>query len=410
MLADPRILEAALRLVPYPIALVEPDSQVVFFNRAAERCTGFAEADVLGKPLETLARFCRTTLPLGEASGSPLGHMAVFEALADAPVSRSSAAMGAILGRSPAIRAIVDTVRRLGPSEAAVLVTGESGTGKELVARAVHAASRRSKGPFVPLNCAALPAELVESEVFGHVRGAFTGAIRDRLGAVEQADGGTFFLDEIGDMPMALQSKLLRLLQEKTFQRVGDSQLRQANIRVVSATHVDLARAVVEGRFRQDLLYRLRVIPLHLPPLRERPEDIVQLATLLLARRSTDAGRPALHFGTGALRLLETHPWPGNVRELVNVIDYVIALAKGDEVTEEELPVDVGTQITPRQRPAPRGRYASTDRRTDGTEAARIRKVLDAHGFHRQRSADALGMDRVTLYRKMREYGIDGPR
>ncbi len=265
-----------------------------------------------------------------------------------------------IVGRSAALRRIVDTIRRLAGSDAAVLITGESGTGKELVARAVHATSRRRSRPFVALNCAALPADLVESELFGHVRGAFTGAVRDRKGAVESAEGGTFFLDEIGELPPAIQAKLLRLLQEKTFQRVGDSMTKTANVRFVSATNVHIQRAVKEGRFRADLLYRLQVIPIHIPPLRDRREDIAPLATWLLARRSVAAGRLPMRFSPDAMRQLERYTWPGNVRELINVVDYAIALTEDSLVTLRDLPESLTVKNGPLVAGTPRtGRYTA---------------------------------------------------
>ena len=308
-----------------------------------------------------------------------------------------------LAGRSPAIRRVADTVRRLSGSDVPVLITGESGTGKELVARALHDSGRRRGRPFVAANCGALPAELAESELFGHVRGAFTGAFRDRVGMVEAAEGGTFLLDEIGDLPLSLQTKLLRLLQEKTYQRVGESVTRRADVRIVAATHVDLQRAAAEGRFREDLLYRLRVVPISLPPLRDRIEDIAPLASMLLSRRAIEAGRLPMKLSRSALDVIERYAWPGNVRELINVLDYVVALCPGEMVEPGDLPEGMSGREAPA---APgRGRYVrSAD--PDG-ERDRIAAALRDNGHHRQRTAAALGMDRVTLYRKMKELGLD---
>jgi DNA-binding NtrC family response regulator len=299
----------------------------------------------------------------------------------------------------------VDTIRRAAPSEATILITGESGTGKELVARAIHDASRRAAKAFVALNSAAIPHDLLESELFGHIRGAFTGAQRDRRGQVALADGGTLFLDEIGDLAMPLQAKILRLLQERTYQRVGDSSVLKANLRIVAATNVNLQLAVSEGRFRQDLYFRLAVIPLRIPPLRERREDIAPLATYLLSHRAVAAGRKPMRFSPEAMRLLEAAAWEGNVRQLVNVVDYVVALCESDTVDARALPEDLSPILAREADVARRARYQGPTRGED--EATLIRRTLAAHGFHRQQTAAALGMDRVTLYRKMREYGID---
>ena len=438
------------RIVEYldePLFVVDTERRIVFFNRAAERLTGRRREDVLGRTCSEGLRcsVCgpscgalegrenpdqffelptagggrvlvrRKVVPLRDDQGQIIAAVETLheeEDLIPARLSRpsrpwdpeESAPLRAIVGRSKEIRRIVDTIRRLARSDATVLVTGESGTGKELVARAVHGVSRRRDRPFVAVNCAALPADLIESELFGHVRGAFTGAVRDRMGAVEAASGGTFFLDEIGDLHPSLQAKLLRLLQERTYQRIGESATRTADIRVVAATNVDLNRAVAEGRFREDLYYRLRVVPLHIPPLRERGEDIAPLASYLLARRAVAAGRRPMRFTPNAMRVIENHAWPGNVRELVNAVDYVIALAPAEQVTDQDLPDDVRQPRASMQEFASRGRYAAAE--SEEEERARIVAALKSNQYHRQRSADALGMDRVTLYRKMKELGI----
>jgi len=321
-----------------------------------------------------------------------------------------------LIGRSPGLERIFRLIENLEHSEATVLLTGESGTGKEVVARAIHARSPRRAGPFVALNCGALPGELLESELFGHVRGAFTGAVRDREGRFEMAAGGTLFLDEVADLPLHLQVKLLRVLQERTFERVGESQPRHTDSRIVAATNVDLKRAVAEGRFREDLYYRLRVVPIEIPPLRERREDIEPIATFLLARVGARQGR-ALRFSPDVLRLLLEHPWPGNVRELENTLEYAVAVCKGQTILPDDLPGEVaaqGSYAVARVDEAPAGparsrAAAAAARRaeTDAVDAARIRGALEACHWRRHEAARVLGMSRTTLWRRMRELGLE---
>ena len=238
----------------------------------------------------------------------------------DSTLAAAGSPFPGLIGRSPAMGRVFRLIENLEQSEATVLLTGESGTGKEVVARAIHAHSPRRDGPFVAVNCGALPGELLESEMFGHVRGAFTGAVRDRVGRFEVARGGTLFLDEVGDLPLPLQVKLLRVVQERTFERVGESQPRRTDARILAATNLDLRRAVSQGRFREDLFYRLRVVPIEIPPLRARREDIEPLAGYLLARVAARQGR-ALRFSPDALRALLDHDWPGNVRQLENALE-----------------------------------------------------------------------------------------
>jgi transcriptional regulator with GAF, ATPase, and Fis domain len=320
-----------------------------------------------------------------------------------------------LIGRSPGMDRIFRLIENLEHSEATVLLTGESGTGKEVVARAIHARSPRRAGSFVAVNCGALPGELLESELFGHVRGAFTGAVRDRAGRFEMAAGGTLFLDEVADLPLHLQVKLLRVLQERTFERVGESQPRKTDSRIIAATNTDLKRAVVEGRFREDFYYRLRVVPIEIAPLRERREDIEPLATFLLARVGARQGR-ALRFSPDVLRLLLEYPWPGNVRELENALEYAVAVCKGQTILPGDLPGEVaaGTPVSvtadrapvalsrvrpPSPAPPPRAE-------TDADDATRIRGTLDACHWRRHEAARVLGMSRTTLWRRMRELGL----
>jgi transcriptional regulator with PAS, ATPase and Fis domain len=296
-----------------------------------------------------------------------------------------------MIARSHAMTRIFHLVENLQASETTILITGESGTGKEVLAHAIHSSSARGKGRFVAVNCAALPAELLESELFGHVRGAFTGAVRDRVGRVDLASGGTLFLDEIGDVPLLLQVKLLRFLQEKTYERVGDSHTRKADVRIIAATNSDLRRAIAEGRFREDLYYRLRVVPVEVPPLRSRREDIEPLARFLLVRVAARHGRE-LRFSADAIRALLRYSWPGNVRELENAIEYAVAVGRGQTIQPEDLPLEIYEPV-----PAP----ASAT-----TEAETLRIALEQYRWNREATARALGIGRTTLWRKMREAGL----
>ncbi|HET9210130.1 MAG TPA: sigma 54-interacting transcriptional regulator [Thermoanaerobaculia bacterium] len=295
-----------------------------------------------------------------------------------------------IVARSGPMLRIFRLIENLEESEATVLLTGESGTGKELVARAIHQHSPRRQGPFVAVNCGALPGELLESEMFGHVRGAFTGAVRDRVGRFEAAAGGTLFLDEVGDLPLPLQVKLLRVLQERTFERVGESVTRRSDVRVIAATNLDLRRAVQEGRFRDDLYYRLRVVPIEIPPLRERRADVEILARHLLRKVAARHGRSLL-FAPDALRAMLRYPWPGNVRELENALEYAVAVCRGQTVHAEDLPVEILE-----------GKPAGNEPQAPD-ERERLRAALEAHHWRRDEAAAALGMSRTTLWRKMRE-------
>jgi DNA-binding NtrC family response regulator len=319
-----------------------------------------------------------------------------------------------VIGRSQAMARVFRLIETLQHSEATVLVTGESGTGKEVTARMIHAHSPRRNGPFVAVNAAALPGELLETELFGHVRGSFTGATRDRVGRFEAAADGTLFLDEVGDLPLHLQVKLLRVLQDHTFERVGDNQPRQTNARIIAATHRDLRRAVAEGNFREDLYYRLRVFPIEIPPLRERREDIEPIARLLLSRVGARTGR-ALRFSPDALRTLLSHDWPGNVRELENALEFAATVCQGQTLQPEDLPPEV-LPAPPRGEPAEPHRPIHRDgvgpseglgrAGTARDEAAALRAALEQHRWSRADTAKALGISRSTLWRRMCALGL----
>jgi NtrC-family two-component system response regulator AlgB len=288
---------------------------------------------------------------------------------------------------------------RAADSEATILICGESGTGKGVLARAIHARSPRASGPFVTVHCPSLSAPLLESELFGHLRGAFTGAVQDTTGKVAAAEGGTLFLDEIGELPLALQPKLLRLLQEKRYERVGDTRTVACDVRVLSATNRDLSTAVAAGKFREDLLYRLNVIDVSLPPLRQRRRDIAPLANHLLRFFAHQTGRPINAFTEEALAALERYPWPGNVRELRNAIERGIILSTGLFVGLADLPAQIGSS------PPAHGVELGGNATLDQVEAEHIRRVLITTATMEQAAA-VLGIDPSTLYRKRKRYGL----
>jgi two-component system, NtrC family, response regulator HydG len=307
-------------------------------------------------------------------------------------------AFAGLVARSPAMAAIFRLVENLRESDTSVLLTGESGTGKEVVARALHAHSPRRSGPFVAVNCGALPDALLESEMFGHVRGAFTGAVRDRVGRFELAAGGTLFLDEVADLPLPLQVKLLRVLQERSFERVGESRSRRSDARIIAATNVELAREVAAGRFREDLYYRLRVVPIEIPPLRDRREDVEPLTRALLARVASRQGR-IVRLSPSTLRSILSYGWPGNVRELENALEYAVAVSHRETILPEDLPPNVVVVKA--------SEVSSTERQEGSPERERLLEVLESHRWQREAAARALGISRTTLWRRMREAGID---
>ena len=293
-------------------------------------------------------------------------------------------------------------VARVAPSDATVLLQGESGTGKELVANAIHQASKRAERPFIAVDCSGLPETLFESELFGHERGAFTGATTRKIGLIEAASGGTLFLDEVGDIPLGMQVKLLRLLETGTYRRVGSTELRTADIRVVSATHRSLRAMVAEGSFRQDLYYRLNTFPIEIPPLREREEDIPLLAAGLLERIKTP--RP-MHLSEAAVARLRSYPFPGNVRELRNILERASLMCDGEEIGIEHLAGDVVAPPSPA--PAKQGAAVEVEVVQDlaGLERQALQKALAAHSGSRKALARQLGISERTLYRKLREHG-----
>src|SRR5919106_2562171 len=311
-----------------------------------------------------------------------------------------------LVGDSYAIQQLREQLAMAAPTNGRVLIMGENGTGKELVARNIHAMSRRRSGPFVEVNCAAIPEELIESELFGHLRGAFTGAVADKPGRFEQANGGTIFLDEIADMSLKTQAKVLRVLQEQGMERVGGTQRIRVDVRVLAATNKDLPSEIRAGRFREDLYFRLNVIPIFVPALRERAEDIPLLAEHFMAELAREYGRRPKQFDAGALTALRSYPWPGNVRELRNVIERLIIMVPGDTITAQDLAF-LGHDGVPAAAPA-----ATEDASLPLAEARErferdyILQALAAQQGNISRTADVLGVERSNLYKKMRAFGI----
>ncbi|KAB0665096.1 sigma-54-dependent Fis family transcriptional regulator [Oryzomonas japonica] len=310
-----------------------------------------------------------------------------------------------IVGASRQMERVFDVVRKVADSEAAVLITGESGTGKELVARSIHAHSGRRDAPFVAINCAAIPRDLLESELFGHVKGAFTGAVKDKTGRFQLAEGGTLFLDEVGELPLELQPKLLRALQERVVEPVGGTKAHKLDVRLVAATNLDMEKALAEGTFREDLYYRLSVIPIHLPPLRERPDDIPLLLRYFCAKH----GSPQVNFDRQALDTLVNYGWPGNVRELENTVERLLIMRNGDNIPQEELPDKIrsGNGAAP-------GTTAVFNLPPEGYSLEQLEHevvvaALERNNWNQTAAARFLRIPRHTLIYRMEKYGIVPP-
>ncbi len=366
------------------------------------------------------ALFYQFTQPVSDSSGARMGDLLVYRDVSrELEIERMKAEVGrlrselettyafsGIIGSSPGMRKVGELLRRVVDSDVSVLVTGESGTGKELVARALHFNGPRRKGPFVAVNCASVPETLIETEMFGHERGAFSGATARRIGCFEQADGGTLLLDEIGDMPVALQAKLLRVLQEREIRRVGGNATIPIDVRVVASTHRDLEAAMREGAFREDLYYRLAVFPVDVPPLRKRQEDIPLLAEHFRKKHADRLGAAVRGISPAATALLARYEWPGNVRELENVICRSLVLETSDVLQAATLPAEVGPPAATLGAPA----VPPTVGTLADLERQAIADAVEQSGHNLTRAASALGIDRTTLHRKLKKHGLGDAR
>ena len=438
-------VQAVLDSIAEGVFTVDRDGMVTSFNRTAEQILGCAAEDVLDR--RTTDRFpaeiCGTGSPLDETlhagrvvrnrelvvtladrkaiplsvcagpfrdeHGATLGAVCTFRDLREieriAEERRRRTPFLGIIGKHPRMREIFDMVEMIKDSDSTVLLQGESGTGKGLFARALHGLSPRERQPFVKVSCAALPETLLESELFGHEKGAFTGAIRERKGRFELADKGTIFLDEIGDVSPTVQVKLLRVLQEQQFERLGGNETIQVDVRVIAATHRDLPRLMRDGKFREDLYYRLNVIPIHLPALRERRADIPLLVEFLLERLAAKGKGKVLSVSPRAMSVLMDHDWPGNVRELENALEHAMVCSRAGVIEPEALPGSMvaGQQGHLKDHKRSRASLPAT------SEKDLLLRALDASRWNRGLAAARLGMDRTTLWRKMRRWDITVP-
>lgn len=425
------------------VFIVDRDRAVQYWNKGAENLLGFRAEEVLGQHclksnrcpqcmrgcgIAEHGRVTGALLTLYRADGSSLAVRKHAQAFFDADGSFAGGIevlvpeavegkqtlpdarlfSGAqreefhgLLTRSPVMRQVFPVIANAAETESTVLVRGGSGTGKELVARAIHDLSHRKDGPFLAVNCAALTPSLLESELFGHVRGAFTGALRDHPGLFQRADGGTVFLDEVAELPLDLQAKLLRVLQERNFVPVGGTRGMTVDVRIVAATHRALREEVKAGRFREDLMYRLRVVPIFLPALRERREDVGLLLWEFIERHNARGVRRIERIAPEAMRVLLDHSWPGNVRELKNVVEYAFAVGRGAELRLSELPPEFREPRTP-----PPVAIKRNERLSPEQQAERVRLALQESGGEIYRAAQRAGMSRATFWRKRKQFGI----
>jgi two-component system response regulator HydG len=444
-------LETVIDTMMDGLMVVDPEGVIISINKAMETITGYSKDELVGQPCAILDcdacfgtraeghdKYCalfkeghvsRRKCMLRKKDGKPLfvhKNAAVLkdsdgrviggvETLTDLTevvtkeqvISRLRRELSGddgfqgILGKSPTMRQVFDLISSASQSEAPVIIYGDSGTGKELVASAIHKLGIRRRGPYIKVNCAALSESLLESELFGHVKGAFTGADRTRMGRFEAANGGDIFLDEIGDLPLSTQVKLLRVLQEKEIEKVGDHRPVKIDVRILAATNKDLNRLMEEGRFRQDLYYRIGVIPIILPPLQERREDIPLLVETFINRIRLKTDKPITGMSKEALDLLFHYDWPGNVRELINVIEYSFVLCHQGEIMPNHLPARVSGEhprVTPRRKAA--------QKPSGDEERKRILEALEATGGNQSKAAEILGISRVTLWKRLKALDI----
>ena len=408
---DGRRLSELLRRRGHEVVAISGPNEIdhcgtLGFDVAVVEGAGRSESEVTNVLDVLRERLPETSCVLSGAGAGAAKHDGIEdERLAlqvDELLERTAAAspFAGIVGRSPAIRELLQLVAKVAQTDSTVLVTGETGTGKELIGRAIHQASRRASRVFCALNSAAVPETLLESELFGHRRGAFTGASSNKRGLFEHADRGTVFLDEVAEMPLSMQAKLLRFLQTGELRPVGSETSRYVDVRLVTATNKDLEREVAEGRFREDLYYRLAVIPIHVPPLRERRDDVPLLAQHFLRRFARKMGKAVEGFTDEALERLMAYSWPGNVRQLENAIESAVALCRGRLIAWSDLPVRLREPRAPEPAPERLQSLATLER-------THILRTLEQVGWNRKRAAEILEISTTTLWRRLKEFGIE---
>jgi len=455
-----RQLDAIINTMHDGLIVIAPDGAIVMVNQALETLTGYRAEELIGRPCTLLgcdacelaiqsqegqSWWCALFDPahgsikrvrcsyrrkdgscvpvlknaslLHDEQGRPLGAVETIIDISeldrlDQEVSRLARQLDSvdgfcgIVGGSPAMQKVFEVIKKAAASDAPVIIQGESGTGKELAARAIHQCGNRREGPYVQFSCAALNESLLESELFGHAKGAFTGAYRHRIGRFEAANGGDIFLDEIGDIPLSTQAKLLRVLETKQFERVGDHQPISVDARIITATNRDLEQLLAQGDFREDLYFRINVIPIHLPPLRQRLGDVPALVNTFIQRFARKTGKPINGLSRRAMECFMSHPWPGNVRELKGALEYAFVVAEGGVIGLEHLPPQFGQART---RPAGEG-VVEVDpgaAPADLSQKEALVAALRRTGGNQTQAARLLGVNRVTVYNRMKKYGIE---
>ena len=453
-----RFLNQIMDSMAEGVFTLDTQGRITSWNRSMERITGFASSEALGRSCEILgfsrcfgrvcpadvrkcgilererpeARECvlrhregrdvpviKQARVVKDDDGQVIGIVETVTDMTELHRARHKAeeasrllaehySFANILGKSEAMQEVFSRVRAAAASRATVLIQGESGTGKELIASAIHYNSDQADQPFVTVNCSALTESLLESELFGHVKGAFTGAVKDRRGRFEEAHGGSIFLDEIGELSQPVQVKLLRILQEREVERVGESRPRKIDIRVIVATHRDLASLVAQGIFRQDLYYRLKVFPIQLPPLRQRQDDLPLLVSHFIAKQNEQTGQRIKGMEPQAMRLIMDYDWPGNVRELENAVEHAFVLASRDTIRVNDLPGEVRERGRPGGRPGKKGgSHPSTGRRTGvKIEKEGLLELLEEHEWNKAEVARQLGISRTAVWKRMKTWGI----